>query len=65
MQELLEQFTPAIESFTLIPSGGGRFEVKANDRLLYSKKETGRHAEEGELKRIFEEDLELQPQPLD
>jgi predicted Rdx family selenoprotein len=34
---------------TLIPSGGGVFEVIFGDELLYSKKETKRHAEPKEV----------------
>jgi selenoprotein W-related protein len=47
--ELLEQFEPEIESLSLIPSSGGRFEVTVNGKLLYSKLETSRHAEPGEV----------------
>ena len=43
--ELLEQFEPEIESLTIVPSDGGRFEVSANGQLLYSKLQTHRHAE--------------------
>lgn len=32
-----------IETVTLIPSGNGRFEVKINDELVYSKAATGKH----------------------
>jgi selenoprotein W-related protein len=32
-----------------MPSEGGRFEFTVNDRLLYSKLETHRHAEPGEI----------------
>lgn len=49
MNELLQNFEPEIESLTLIPSDGGRFEVTVNDRPIYSKLETGRHAEAGEV----------------
>jgi selenoprotein W-related protein len=42
---LLEEFEHKIESITLIPSRGGVFEVMAGDKLIYSKKETGEHAE--------------------
>jgi selenoprotein W-related protein len=45
----LGEFEPEIETLTLIPSDGGRFEVTVNDSLLYSKKQTGRHAEKGEV----------------
>ncbi len=32
-----------IETITLIPSGQGRFEVIADDELVYSKAATGKH----------------------
>ncbi len=38
-----------IENFTLVPSKGGVFEFSVNDELIYSKLETGRHAEPGEV----------------
>jgi selenoprotein W-related protein len=47
--ELLKTFEPEIESFSLIPSDGGCFEVKVNDSLIYSKLQTHRHAEPGEV----------------
>ncbi len=54
-EELLEDFASVIKSLTLIPSDGGRFEVMVDGRLIYSKKATGRHAEPGEIHRLFEE----------
>ena len=49
---------PEIESLTLVPSTGGRFEVEVNGQLVYSKLQTGRHAEPGEVvglvKKTFE-----------
>lgn len=51
------QWPSVIESLTLIPSDGGVFEVEADDRLIYSKKRTGRHAQEGEVERLFEAEL--------
>ena len=42
---LLGEFEHKIEGITLIPSSGGVFEVMADDKLIYSKKETGQHAE--------------------
>jgi selenoprotein W-related protein len=33
----------------LIPSSGGRFEVTVDERLVFSKKARGRHAEPGEV----------------
>jgi selenoprotein W-related protein len=47
--ELLNNFEPEIESITLSPSEGGRFEVTVNNKLVYSKLQTGRHTEPGEV----------------
>jgi selenoprotein W-related protein len=49
MAEMLEAVEPEIGSVTLVPSDGGRFEVTVNGALLYSKLQTGRHAEPGEV----------------
>ena len=49
MAELIKEFEPDIESFTLVPSDGGKFEVAVGNHLLYSKLETRRHAEPGEI----------------
>lgn len=43
-----------VRSWQLIPAGSGLFEFVVNGDLLYSKKATGRHAEEGEIRGIFE-----------
>lgn len=47
--ELLAELEPDIEQITLIPSNDGRFEVEVNGDLVYSKMETGRHADPGEV----------------
>lgn len=47
--DLLKHFEHLIEWVTLVPSDGGRFEVTVNDRLMYSKLKTNRHAEPGEV----------------
>ncbi len=47
--ELLKQFEHMIENLSLVPSEGGRFEVTVNGKLLYSKLETKRHAQPGEV----------------
>ncbi len=47
--ELLKNYEPEIESLTLIPSDGGKFEVVVNNKLIYSKLQTRRHAEAGEV----------------
>ena len=48
-----------IESFTLIPSDGGKFEFSVNGNLLFSKKALNRHAEEGEVVEIFKKLVEV------
>ena len=59
MTEVLsdEELEREIESFTLVPSDGGKFEFIANGKLLYSKLQTGRHVEEGELKKLLQDHL--------
>jgi selenoprotein W-related protein len=47
--ELLKNYEHLIEEIKLIPSAGGRFEVTVNGQLMYSKLETHRHAEPGEV----------------
>ncbi len=64
-EKITHNYTPSIESLTLIPSSGGRFEVMAGDTLIYSKKETGRHAEPGEVVKLLEEKTGIKAQPFD
>ncbi len=54
---MLEKFEPEIESVTLIPSDGGRYEVTVNDKLIYSKLATHRHADPGEVTRLVNQYL--------
>ena len=49
MDELLKHYEHVIEAITLVPSDGGKFEVIANGKLLYSKLQANRHAEPGEV----------------
>jgi selenoprotein W-related protein len=53
MAELLKEFESDIESITLIPSDGGRFEVSVNKVLIYSKLKTNRHVEPGEVNQLI------------
>lgn len=46
---LLNHFEHVLSELVLIPSRGGVFEVTVGDELVYSKKETGRHAEPAEV----------------
>jgi selenoprotein W-related protein len=55
--ELLQNLEPEIESITLIPSEGGRYEITVNDILVYSKLQTGRHALPGEVMGLVRENI--------
>jgi selenoprotein W-related protein len=55
--ELLQKYEPEIESVTLVPSSGGRFEVMVNDSLVFSKLQAGRHANPGEVANLVDEIL--------
>jgi len=51
--DLLKEFEPELAEVTLIPSDGGRYEVSVDGKLVYSKMQTGRHAEPGEVVRLI------------
>jgi selenoprotein W-related protein len=57
MAELVKQYESKIDSICLVPSGGGKFEVTVDDKLVYSKLQTGRHAEAGEVLRLAGQNL--------
>lgn len=42
VEKLLRKYKNDITSLTLMPSSGGVFEVKNNDRLIFSKKQENR-----------------------
>jgi len=50
--DLLKEFEPEISEIILIPSEGGRYEVTVDGKLVYSKLQTGRHAEPGEVAKL-------------
>ena len=60
-EQLLSLYFPSIASLTLIPSRGGVFVVMLDGEVIFSKKELGRHAEPGEIARIFEQRLNVTP----
>ena len=55
--ELLKAYEPDIETITLTPSDGGRFEVSMNGKLIFSKLGTRRHAEPGEVLGLVKKQL--------
>ena len=57
MSALLKDHESQISELTLIPSDGGCFEVTADGDLLYSKLQTGRHTDPGEILGLFRNKL--------
>jgi predicted Rdx family selenoprotein len=51
--DLLSDYQHVIESLTLVTGSKGVFDVRVDGDLVYSKAETGRHAEPGEILGIF------------
>ena len=51
--DLLGNYQHVIEDLRLITGSKGVFDVRVDGELLYSKAETGRHAEPGEVLTLF------------
>ena len=47
------EYANIISGVELIESAGGAFEIRVNDDLIYSKLETGRHADPPEILGLF------------
>jgi selenoprotein W-related protein len=58
---MLQEFEPYVESWTLIPDEGGRFEIEVNGKLVYSKLQTRRHAEIDEIRDLLRHALNEMP----
>jgi len=58
VDELLKQYEHLIESVELVPSDNGKFEVNVNDQLIFSKLQTHRHAETGEIISLIQKLIE-------
>jgi len=59
--DILKEFEPEIGELKLIPSDGGVYEVIVNGALLYSKKQTLRHAQPGEVVELLKKYLQENP----
>ena len=53
--DLLTNYQHVIDDLRIVTGGSGVFDVTVDGELLYSKKETGRHAEDGEVLALFTE----------
>jgi selenoprotein W-related protein len=57
-QELLSTFAEELGSVTLIPDDtGGVFEIKIDDKLIWSRSERGRFPEIKELKQMVRDEI--------
>ena len=52
-RDLLNEYQHVIGELTLITGSKGIFDVIVDGDLLYSKRESGRHAEPGEIVGLF------------
>ena len=55
VSDLLSNYQHVIADLRLVMGGSGVFDVTVDGELIYSKKETGRHAEDGEVLALFTE----------
>ena len=54
VNEILEKYGTDVKELTLIPSGGGVFEVIKNGDLIFSKKSLDRFPDDGEVMNLIE-----------
>ena len=52
-RDLVHDYQHVIAELTLVMGSKGVFDVEVDGELLYSKHATGRHAEPGEVHRLF------------
>ena len=51
--DLLTNYQHVIDDLRLVTGDNGVFDVRVDDELVYSKAQTGRHAESGEVLELF------------
>jgi len=52
--DLVSNYQHVIENLTLVMGSKGIFNVEVDGEMIYSKHDTGRHADPGEVLQIFE-----------
>ena len=55
--ELLHDYQHVIAELEVVTGSKGVFDVEVDDRMLFSKYAAGRHAEPGEVLRLFREQI--------
>ncbi len=64
-RDLVQDYQHVIAELTLVMGSRGVFDVVVDGRTLYSKHETGRHAEPGEVLALFREQFATDVTPYD
>ena len=64
-RDLLHDYQHVIGELSLVTGGSGVFDVVVDGRTLYSKHETGRHAEPGEVLALFREQFATDVTPYE
>jgi len=55
VSDLLSNYQHVITDIRIVTGSKGVFDVKVDGELIYSKNQTGRHAEPGEILELFTE----------
>lgn len=55
VRDLLHDYQHVIDELVVVTGSKGVFDVEVDGELLFSKKAIGRHAEDGEVLRLFRE----------
>ena len=56
--DLLRDYQHVIEELRVVTGSKGIFDVRVDGELIFSKKAVGRHAEPGEVHRLFAEHID-------
>ncbi len=64
-RDLLHEYQHVIVELTMVTGARGVFDVVVDGRTLYSKHETGRHAEPGEVLALFREQFATDVTPYE
>ncbi len=57
LNDLMANYQHIIDEITVKTGTKGVFDVKVDDTMIYSKHDTGRHAEEGEVLELFKQHI--------
>lgn len=64
-RDLIHDYQHVIDELTFVMGAKGVFDVVVDGRTLYSKHETGRHAEPGEVVALFREQFAAEVTPYE